>query len=120
MSFNPRSLKRLQELGRQLPKEINKTEASLSQKSKKPEKRKLHSVETEENPEQLFRELIDISPDGNIPDHLLDRLKKLESNRIEIPEHHDLKNTNNSDDLSTEKSSNPYTTFQKLLLEDDI
>jgi hypothetical protein len=35
-------------------------------------------VETEQNPEQLFRELMQVSPDGTVPEHLMQRLKEAE------------------------------------------
>ena len=74
MTFDSHSLERLKELGRKLPKEISKPQ------SNELKNQKLHPVETETNPEQLFREMMEISPDGNVPPHLLERLKKLESN----------------------------------------
>ena len=75
MSFDPRSLQRLQELGRQLPKPLPEPEPKT--KTKRP----LHKVETEEDPEALFRELMEASADGTVPDHLLHRLKELEQRR---------------------------------------
>ena len=75
MSFDPRSLQRLQELGRQLPKPLPEPEPKT--KTKRP----LHKVETEEEPEALFRELMEASADGTVPDHLLHRLKELEQRR---------------------------------------
>ena len=75
MTFDSHSLERLKELGRKLPKELSKPQ-SIELKNQKNEKyQKLHPVETESNPEQLFRELMEISPDGNVPPHLLERLK---------------------------------------------
>jgi hypothetical protein len=41
-----------------------------------------HAVETEDNPEQLFRELMSASADGTVPPHLLDRLRQLEKQRL--------------------------------------
>ena len=38
-------------------------------------------METEEDPEALFRELMKISPDGSVPPHLLERLRDLEQSR---------------------------------------
>ena len=119
MSFNSHSLKRLEELGRQLPKEIKKNKSSNSQPIPKKNNQKLHPVETEENPEQLFRELMEVSPDGIVPDHLLNRLKKLESNKIKTLNDQEYK-SNSSEKLSTNETINLYTAFQQLLLEDDI
>ena len=42
-----------------------------------------HAVETEEDPEQLFRELMAACPDGRVPPHLLDRLRQLEQSRVQ-------------------------------------
>ena len=75
MSFDPRSLERLRELGRSLPQPLPAPEAPPAKVKAEP---KRHKVETEENPEQLFRELMQASPDGSVPEHLLDRLRQLE------------------------------------------
>ena len=114
MTFDSHSLERLKELGRKLPKEISKPQ-SIELKNQK-----LHPVEIETNPEQLFRELMEISPDGNVPPHLLERLKKLESKNVKISSNADLNNSENSKDLSIEDSINLYTQFQQFLLEDDL
>ena len=63
MTFDIHSLKRLKELGRKLPKEISKTHSNESKNHKETKQQKLHPVEIESNPEKLFRELMDISPD---------------------------------------------------------
>ncbi len=120
MTFDSHSLERLKELGRKLPKEISKPQANKLQNQKEAKKQNLHPVEIETNPEQLFRELMEISPDGNVPPHLLERLKKLESNNVKIPSNSDPYINKNSNDLSIEDSLNLYTQFQQFLLEDDI
>ena len=120
MTFDSHSLERLKELGRKLPKEISKAEPNESRNQNGKKKPKLHPVEVETNPEQLFRELIEISPDGNVPPHLLERLKKLESNNVKISSNVDPYINENSKDLSIEDSLNLYTQFQQFLLEDDI
>ena len=76
MSFDPRSLERLKELGRSLPKALPAPEAKPAPSPKASERR--HKVETEQNPEQLFRELMQVSPDGTVPEHLMQRLKEAE------------------------------------------
>ena len=114
MTFDSHSLERLKELGRKLPKEISKPQ------SNELKNQKLHPVETETNPEQLFRELMEISPDGNVPPHLLERLKKLESNNVKISSNSDSQIKENSKDISAEDALNLYTQFQQFLLEDDI
>ena len=114
MTFDSHSLERLKELGRKLPKELSKPQ------SNELKNQKLHPVETETNPEQLFRELMEISPDGNVPPHLLERLKNLESNNVKISSNADPQINENSKDLSAEDALNLYTQFQQFLLEDDI
>ena len=120
MTFDNHSLERLKELGRKLPKEISKSQPNESRNPKEKIKPKLHPVEIETNPEQLFRELIEISPDGNVPPHLLERLKKIESNNLNVSSHIDSVMNENSQELSINESLNLYTQFKQLLLEDDI
>ena len=120
MTFDSHSLERLKELGRKLPQEISKPQSNELKNLKESKNQKLHPVETETNPEQLFRELMEISPDGNVPPHLLDRLKKLESNNVKISSNANTSINDNSEDLSIEDSLNLYTQFQQFLLEDDI
>ena len=81
MSFDARSLERLQQLGRQLPQPLPKPEAP-SQPT--PASSRRHKVETETNPERLFQELMKASEDGTVPPHLLDRLRQAESDRQRI------------------------------------
>ena len=78
MSFDPRSLERLRQLGRSLPQPLPAPQAPPARARAEPRR---HKVETEENPEQLFRELMQASPDGSVPEHLLDRLRQLETER---------------------------------------
>ena len=120
MTFDSHSLERLKKLGRKLPKEILKSQSNKSRNTKETKKSKLHPVEIETNPEQLFRELMEISPDGNVPPHLLERLKKLESNNLKIASNTDPNIHENSKDHSIEDSLELYTQFQQFLLEDDI
>ena len=120
MTFDSHSLERLKELGRKLPREIPKPQSNELKTQKETKKQKLHPVEIETNPEQLFRELMEISPDGNVPPHLLERLKKLESNNVKIHSNADPHINEASKDLSIEDSLNLYTQFQQFLLEDDV
>ncbi len=120
MTFDSHSLERLQELGRKLPKEISITQSNELKNQKVKNQQNLHPVEIETNPEQLFRELMEISPDGNIPPHLLERLKKLESNNVKTSSNVDPYINKNSKNISSEDSLNLYTQFQQFLLEDDI
>jgi len=120
MTFDSHSLERLKQLGRKLPKEISKSQSNESKNKKETNKQKLHPVEIETNPEQLFRELMEISPDGNVPPHLLERLKKLESNNVKVPTNTKTTINDNSHELSPNESLNLYTQFEQFLLEDDI
>ncbi len=122
MSFDPHSLERLRELGRQLPKEISKTKPSKPNDLTPHKNKHLHKVEIEENPEQLFRDLMDISHDGSVPDHLIDRLKKLESHDLEFSSSHpdETDTSSESNKGNNNDSLNLYTAFNQLLLEDDI
>ena len=54
MTFDSHSLERLKELGRKLPKELSKPQSNELNNKKKEKNQKLHPVETETNPEQLF------------------------------------------------------------------
>ncbi len=81
MSFDPRSLERLRELGRSLPQALPEPERPVSPKAHQVR----HKVETEDNPEELFRELMKVSEDGTVPEHLMARLKQLEAKRSPQP-----------------------------------
>ena len=76
MSFDPRSLERLKQLGRQLPEAIPapETETKTSAQTSRPR----HKVETEQDPKALFHELMQVSPDGTVPEHLMARLRDAE------------------------------------------
>ena len=63
---------------------------------------------------------MEVSPDGNVPPHLLERLKKLESNNIKISSDAAQCINENSQDITNEDSLNLYTQFHQFLLEDDI
>jgi hypothetical protein len=76
MSFDPRSLERLKELGRSLPEPIAPPQQNTDRPVKATEKR--HRIETEDNPERLFQELMKASSDGTVPEHLIARLKVAE------------------------------------------
>ncbi|KZR87305.1 hypothetical protein MITS9509_01155 [Synechococcus sp. MIT S9509] len=76
MSFDPRSLERLRQLGRQLPEAIPApaTETKRAAKDSRPR----HKVETEQDPKALFHELMQVSQDGTVPEHLIARLRDAE------------------------------------------
>lgn len=74
MSLDPRSRERLEALGRSLPQ-------PLPAPAPKPAAAPRHRLEVEQNPEQLFRELMAASADGTVPPHHLERLRQLEGER---------------------------------------
>ena len=80
MSFDARSLERLQQLGRTLPQPLPKPDAAPPEPSpgQSPSGGRRHKVETETDPQALFRELMQVSPDGSVPPHLMDRLRQAE------------------------------------------
>jgi hypothetical protein len=135
MSFDARSLERLQELGRTLPQPLaNPTPAAKSQ-PKASERR--HRVEIEDDPQALFRELMLVSPDGTVPPHLMARLKEAESRQKPLqqpprpgdqpggnPAQHQRgqqKQTSlgKPDPRTALEHGELYTAFQQLLLEDE-
>jgi hypothetical protein len=129
MAFDSRSLERLQALGRQLPQPLPAPE---SQPAKPPAA--LHPVETEEDPQELFRQLIKVSPDGKVPDHLLARLREMEAKAKPVaaqktggaavePAKAKLQQLQKKQQQQPANRLNPdselYTAFQQLLLEED-
>ena len=135
MSFDARSLERLQQLGRSLPKPLPKPEAPAAAEA--PASQKRHRVGTETDPQALFRELMQVSPDGSVPPHLLDRLRQAEADqqrarqamqRQATPQGQGLQPRGTSNELRPNRqrrapASNEelelYTAFQQLLLEGD-
>ena len=120
MTFDSHSLKRLEELGRKLPKEILTSQSKEPSKPLETKKQNLHPVEIENDPEQLFLELMEISPDGNVPPHLLERLKTLEANKVKTSSLSDAVTNENAQEVSIDESLNLYTQFKQLLLEDEV
>ena len=80
MSFDARSLERLQALGRQLPQPLPQPPAPAAEP---PASARRHRVETETDPQALFRELMQVSADGTVPPHLLERLRQAEADQRE-------------------------------------
>ena len=139
MSFDPRSLERLKELGRSLPEPIAPPQQPTDRPLKATEKR--HRIETEDNPERLFQELMKASSDGTVPEHLMARLKdaerhiatqnKMKANAQTLPSSQTLSRqplrggqgkttrpTRPNVAASSEEES-LYVAFGQLLLEDD-
>ena len=138
MSFDPRSLERLRELGRQLPARLPEPEKPASAPKASQVR---HRVETEKNPEELFRELMKASQDGTVPEHLMDRLKQLEAQRKPSAQPSPFNNNDTTPALAAPARSQPgpgkntqpkrpkvdpgseeeslYVAFGQLLLEDE-
>ncbi len=123
MSFNSKNLKKLGQF-----KEMISNSDSVSKESANKGKRnssRLHPIETEEDPQKLFKELIKASPNGEVPNHLLKRLQELEERQLRKTITLDEANISNiSSDSSTKDTKNSsqqslYTSFQRLLLEED-
>jgi hypothetical protein len=80
MAFDPRSLERLKELGRRLPEPLPLPQPPPAAAAVTATERR-HRVETETDPEALFHELMQVSPDGTVPPHLMERLRQAEEQR---------------------------------------
>jgi hypothetical protein len=130
MSFDPRSLERLRELGRSLPKPLPKPEPKAAPRSTEPR----HRLETETDPEQLFRELMQASTDGTVPPHLMERLREVEGKGRERrtlpadpppegapsqPQRQRQVAIGKPDAKLAAAHGDLYTAFQQLLLEDE-
>ena len=129
MSFNFNSLERLRKLRRELPESLHYSDppSKLNPKSNSA----LHPIETEENPEKLFKELINASSDGEIPPHLIARLKEVELHNFkEEDDNNEERSLNASSNkaynqckTSYNKSSKQindlYISFKRLLLEEE-
>ena len=130
MSFRSKDLNRLSQLGRQLPKELPKSTSSSKKNSEHDEKQKISEKKT---PEDLFKELIESSQDGGIHPELLSKLKEIERTSIskEYEEVHNgpnklIPNNRNKKSMpkntligKSEEERNLYTSFERLLLEED-
>lgn len=82
MAFDARSRERLEQLGRQLPQPLPRPDAgSAPATAPTGQSGRSHRLETETDPQALFRELMQASPDGTVPPHLLQRLRELEQQK---------------------------------------
>ena len=77
------SLERLAALKRKLPQKLPLPDQVPDHASTQHQPVGRHPLETTRDPEQLFAELMNASPDGHVPDHLLKRLRGLEQQRAE-------------------------------------
>ena len=123
MSFNSKDLEKLKAYGKTLPTSSSNTKDSPN-KAKKTNP-KLHPIETEEDPKELFKELIKASSNGEVPLHLLKRLRELEdkqtinSDNFENTAIHKIDNASTNNKEITSLESDLYTSFKMLLLEED-
>ncbi|MEB3173383.1 MAG: hypothetical protein VKL97_05915 [Cyanobacteriota bacterium] len=126
MAFDQRSLNKLAELGRTLPSPLPVPEAK-PQRPRPQQSR--HPLETETDPEKLFQQLMQASPDGNVPPHLLERLKELESirpaasadqPRAGLRQAPKAQQRRQERQRKTAADADPlYVAFEQLLLEDE-
>ena len=130
MSFDSHSLERLHQLGRQLPKPFDIPNQSIC--SSKKSRGKKHPIETEDDPNNLFKELINASSDGKVPKHLINRLKETEEKQAinrnitkddYLDDLKDVPNPNRNSSKTHPKKNDPgdslYVSFKRLLLEED-
>ena len=117
MSFDSHSVERLRKLSRELPQALPTPNSKLE--SKQVSSSKSHPIETEKNPQELFKELIKASPDGNIPKHLLARLKELEKNALENKFSNLSKSPLSPNLRKNDPPNELYISFKKLLLEEE-
>lgn len=89
MTFDARSRERLRQLGRTLPQRLPAPESPApgdkASSPKEGQRGRLHRLETETDPDELFHELMQASADGTVPPHLLERLRELEAGRRQTP-----------------------------------
>ena len=130
MTFDSYSLERLRELARKLPKPLPIPNNKKEDSNQSTKKQKLHPLETENNPEKLFKEIVQASPDGNIPSHLIKRLKEVESlhrahisnqniNPIGQPINESKSSLKNKNLKAAKEGESLYSAFQRLLLEEE-
>lgn len=124
MSLDPRSRERLEALGRTLPSKLPTPTPPEAAPAPRAQDRR-HRVETEQNPERLFHELMDASRDGTVPPHLMDRLRGLEqqgrpsppTDRAPVPGRRPAQGRAPDPDASLREEL--YTAFTQMLLEDE-
>ncbi len=117
MSFDQDNLKRLREFSRQIPHES--LTPNQNPRSKQTSKQKLHKIETEQNPQELFKELIKASPDGEVPKHLIARLKEIEEKALSNENSRSSNLLPSAIGQRNKSTESLYTSFQRLLLEEE-
>ena len=136
MSFDKKNLELLKTLGRTLPQKIPQESINTEiQEDNKNKKNK--SIKKDKDLETFFRELIEKSPDGNIPKHLLSDLKEMEKEKEEIIKS-EIETSNKSNESKSyainknfqqrsynnrtkkkPEEQNLYSSFERLLLEEE-
>lgn len=148
MTFDARSKERLQALGRTLPQKLPPPVSSKGAQSgreapggatDRPDAAGgRHQLEREADPAELFRALMQASPDGSVPPHLLDRLRDLEGSQPPAPTREAAPSSLRKKDAKGPKGPSAkrslrsparegrggedqdlYTAFAQLLLEED-
>ena len=125
MTLDNRNLNKLNEFKKQVDQSYAKPDVSA--KESKSFKTKLHPIEIEEDPKKLFKELINASPNGEIPDHLIKRLRQLEGKHRQeslktdanVSNKENLSSKNKISSLKDTSQEELYTAFKMLLLEED-
>jgi hypothetical protein len=124
MSLDPRSRERLEALGRRLPRKLPPPEPAATETVTPPGGRDAgrtgrHPIETTQDPERLFHALMDASPDGEVPPHLLDRLRSLEGERRPAAPPGRRSAPGRRPETAAAAATELYTAFRQLLLEDE-
>lgn len=124
MSLDPRSRERLEALGRRLPRKLPPPEPTATESAPPPAgggtgRTGSHPIETARDPERLFHALMDASPDGEVPPHLLDRLRVLEGERRSAAAPALPAKGQRPGAAAAPAASELYTAFRELLLEDE-
>ena len=126
MNFNKKDIERLRSLKRELPKKISPNNVNNLPNENIQGRNKKKEPKLEKKPEDLFRELIEISPDGNIPKHLILELKKAEEKKSqqEIKDAVSRSENNKSNNQyqsrgKVNKDQTLYSSFERLLLEEE-
>ena len=117
--MDPTSLERLAALKRKLPQKLPLPDPEVDRAESWKSARRLplgrHPPETTQDPEHLFGELMNASPDGHVPDHLLERLRSLEQERAEGPAGRQAQ----ADGGGVNREREQYSLFEALLGDED-
>jgi len=126
MGLDARSRERLEQLGRRLPQPLPQPSGDAPGAAPAGEHRgRRHRLETETDPQELFRELMQASPDGQVPPHLLQRLRELEQRRSDTARPTIAATPTNRAPASKRRlrsdgEQDPlYVSFEQMLLEDE-